>query len=72
MAEVGTYTPPLVTFGPVSPVALLILLTGFLSNKGVPKAEDIGDGRWNTIINKMADWDAVREVEVQPVLPDQD
>ena len=77
MVEVGTFRPPLATFGMGSPIALLVLLTGFMSNKGAPQAGDIGDGRWNQVMIKMHGMEGVREVVIRragdrPERPDQD
>ena len=52
--EVGTYTPPLISFGPISPVALLVLLTGLLSSNGETKGDDITDERWNKVVSTLA------------------
>ena len=52
--EVGTYTPPLISFGPISPVALLVLLTGLLSSNGETKGGDITDERWNKVVSTLA------------------
>ena len=77
MVEVGTFRPPLATFGMGSPIALLVLLTGFMSNKGAPQFGDIGDGRWNQVTVKLRDMQNVREVVIRragdrPERPDQD
>ena len=52
--EVGTYTPPLISFGPISPVALLVLLTGLLSSNGETKGDHITDERWNKVVSTLA------------------
>ena len=59
--EVGTYVPPLISFGPISPVALLALLTGLLASNGDTKATDITDERWVKIVSSL---DRLSEVVV--------
>ena len=53
MVEVGTYTPPLITFGPISPVALIVLLTGLLSSNGQTKGTEVTDERWEQIVSTV-------------------
>ena len=53
MVEVGTYTPPLITFGPISPVALIVLLTGLLSSNGQTKGTEVTDERWEKIVSTV-------------------
>ena len=61
MAEVGTYTPPLITWGPISPLALLVVVTGLLSSGKAPAPNEVSDARWNMFVTRV---DALHNVSL--------
>ena len=54
MVEVGTYTPVGISFGAVSPIALLVAITGLIGSFGKAKGTDVTDARWDTV-NEILD-----------------
>ena len=50
MIEVGTYPPPGVSFGPISPLALLVFVTGLLSSGKATGPSEVSDARWNQFV----------------------
>ena len=61
MSEVGTYPPPGITFGPISPIALLVFVTGLVSSQKAPTSNQVSDARWNLFVNTS---DAIHSVQV--------
>ena len=49
MVEVGTYTPVGISFGAVSPIALLVALTGLIGSFSKAKGTDVSDARWANV-----------------------
>ena len=54
MIEVGTYPPPGISFGPISPIALLVFVTGLMSSGKVTGPNDVSDARWSQFVRISA------------------
>lgn len=61
MQEVGTYQPPGITWGPISPLALLVVVTGFLSSGKAAGPKEVPDARWDRFVSTI---DALHSVTV--------